>query len=336
MSFEFDKKFIAAALLFSLIILSGVAVFFFFSKGTEPVSLLDEAMKKEGMEVLEEGRFQVAEEPEKTVEIIFAGDLMLDRYIGTVVAKKGIGYVLGDLQLTLSGADFVVANLEGPITEYESKSVGSEMDSRENYIFTFPTESAQWLKQYNISIVNIGNNHIMNFGNDGLQQTRAALKKSDVKYFGDPGEPDYRWYVKEMHGKRIGLVSFNQFIAESEQKAIEDLSMAKGKSDVVIVFAHWGTEYEKSHSDFQQQVAHKLVDAGADLVIGSHPHVIQDVEEYQGKRIYYSLGNFIFDQYFEEGTKNGLLVRVLIDDKIEDFEEIGIVMETNGQTKLKK
>lgn len=336
MPLEFDKKFIAAALLFVLIIFSSVAVFFFVGKGKEPVALLDEAVEKEGL-VSDDGNRQKAElEPEAKVELVFAGDLMLDRYISTVIDSKGFDHILQDLRTVLANADLVIANLEGPITEYESKSIGSEMASRENYIFTFPVESARWLKQSNISIVNIGNNHIMNFGDDGLRQTRAALAAAGVKYFGDPENADYRWYVKEINGKKIGFVSFNQFIADGDQKAFEDLGKAKEKADIAVVFAHWGTEYETKANEMQKGLARKFIDQGADLVVGSHPHVVQEMEEYNGKRIYYSLGNFIFDQYFSEETKSGLLLKVRIGKKIEFFEELEIRLESNGQTTLKR
>ena len=337
MPFEFEKKFITATLLIVLLIFCFVAVFFLLNKNKEPAPLMEQVQKKENSqeaEVENDDLKTVKNEP-KEAKIVFVGDIMLDRYIRTVIERKGFDHIVRNVDPVLKNADFVVANLEGPITDQPSVSENSEFESRENYIFTFPKESAQWLMGHNISIVNIGNNHIMNFGQDGLKQTRASLKDAGVKYFGDPKQQNYRWYVKEINGKMIGLVSYNQFVGEAEEKAVADIASVRKKSDIVIVYAHWGEEYETKHNEAQQRIAHNLIDKGADLIIGSHPHVMQEIEEYKGKKIYYSLGNFIFDQYFQEETSRGLLLQILITDKIASINEVEIIMEGRGETKLK-
>jgi poly-gamma-glutamate synthesis protein (capsule biosynthesis protein) len=120
-----------------------------------------------------------------------------------------------------------------------------------------------------------------------------------------------------------------------EQKStIEEIQKAKQYSDIIIVFCHWGTEYSLIADDGLKNLAHSFIDGGADLVIGSHPHVIEPMEEYNGKRIYYSLGNFIFDQHFNNNVRNGLGVEVKIDKNTKqmNFTEKSFYLDDNGQT----
>ena len=298
--------------------------------------MFEETLKREesSNEKIETEEMKMEMKKTQIVKVLFGGDVMFDRYIRSVARHKGFNFIVQEIDPLLEEVDFTIANLEGPITEFPSKSIDSEFESRENYIFTFPMETARFLFEKKVSIVNIGNNHIMNFGSAGLEQTRATLKSANVKYFGDPLNSEYRWYVKETKGVKIGFVSYNQFIEDGTKKALEDIEIIKSKADIMIVYAHWGEEYETISKNSQKELAHRFIDNGVDLVIGSHPHVVQEVEEYKGKKIYYSLGNFIFDQYFEEKTKNGLLVKVTIENnQITSTEEIAISMETNGQTK---
>jgi len=339
MSFELEKKIIIATLLFILVLLSSVVVFYFTQRGKEQAPLFESAnealQQKAQTEDIDKASADPVIEEVANSQIIFGGDMNFDRYIRTVVQTKGFDFVLENVKPFLAAADFVVANLEGPITDNPSTSKESEMGSRENYIFTFPPETADELASSNITVVNIGNNHIMNFGADGLEQTRIALKGKGVKYFGDPADENFRSYVKESNGNKIGFVNYNQFTGNSKEKVISDIELVKAKADLVVVYAHWGNEYETAANENQKEIAHELVDLGADLVIGSHPHVVQQSEEYKGKKIYYSLGNFIFDQYFEENTQKGLLVLVSVSKgEISGFEEMEIIMKTNGQIGL--
>jgi gamma-polyglutamate biosynthesis protein CapA len=118
---------------------------------------------------------------------------------------------------------------------------------------------------------------------------------------------------------------------------LADINQVENSSDLVIVYAHWGNEYQSNSNLAIQTIAHKLIDAGADVIIGSHPHVVQESEIYNGKVIYYSLGNFIFDQYFMPETQQGLLVKMVIDMKAETiaFIEYPILLLPTGQTILK-
>ena len=158
-----------------------------------------------------------------------------------------------------------------------------------------------------------------------------------MAYFGaSEGE---RSIVKEIKGVKIALVNYNQFIgsAAAEQTAVvKEIKKIKAQADLVILYAHWGIEYDSALNGVIKNLAHEFINAGADLIIGAHPHVIQSVEEYQGKKIYYSLGNFVFDQYFSEAVRQGLAVIVKINNQTKqlDFEEKKLYLQTNGQTTL--
>jgi poly-gamma-glutamate synthesis protein (capsule biosynthesis protein) len=265
--------------------------------------------------------------------VFFGGDMQFDRYIRSVTEKRGGAFVFDELRSALQKVDLVVANLEGPITDNPSVSETSTEGSHDNYVFTFPPETAALLKRENIALVNIGNNHILNFQEDGVQQTKARLEQSGVAQFGSPLAGDTRYVIRDIRGTRIAFVNYNQFVSNGRAKAFEDITAVQELSDFIVVYAHWGEEYVEALPAVKQ-LAHELVDAGADLIIGSHPHVVQEHEDYQGKPIYYSLGNFVFDQYFRPETQSGLLVRATFDSANHRIttEDIPIHLRTNGQT----
>lgn len=278
--------------------------------------------------------------PPPPITILFTGDFMFDRYIRQIALSKGNDFILENVKPTLLDNDLVVINLEGPITHFASKSIYSVIGSPPNFIFTFDTSVAQTLVDHNINLVNIGNNHILNFGQAGLKETKELLQQAGVEYFGNTGGSDSenRWLTKELGGLKLGFVNYNQFVGNGLEATLEDIEQAKEITDLVILYAHWGPEYTPESVPTIQELAHTFVDKGVDLIIGSHPHVVQQKEVYQGKTIYYSLGNFVMDQYFSQETKEGLLVRVTIDatSYSMEFEEIPTTMDLSGQTKISK
>ena len=249
--------------------------------------------------------------------------------------KHGSHFPLESLRGLLSQADMVVANLEGPVTEKASLSETSVIGARDNYFFTFDPVVATVLRDFHIGAVSIGNNHILNFKEAGVEETKKFLKEAGVDSFGSPLPSDNRILVKEKGGVRVALVNYNQFVWEGKEKALADIETAKRSADVVILYAHWGTEYVPALPK-TKELAHEFIDAGVDLIIGSHPHVVQEKEVYQGKTIYYSLGNMVFDQYFSQETMTGLLVRATLDSASQTFtfEEIPILLKNTGETVL--
>jgi poly-gamma-glutamate synthesis protein (capsule biosynthesis protein) len=272
------------------------------------------------------------------LRILFTGDMMFDRYIRQSSEKRGDDFVFAGTKDVLMQNDLVVGNLEGPVTNNSSVSVNSEFGSRNNYIFTFAEKIAQNLGNNNIKMVNLGNNHIYNFGEDGLSQTKQNLKNADIDFVGDPsGEKRIAYFQKK--GTSVAFVTYNQFESDAKNKTLADIAIAKKNGvNTIILYTHWGQEYLPNPSEGIKSLGHEFVDAGVDLIIGSHPHVTQPSEEYKGKMIYYSLGNFIFDQYFSSQTQQGLLVQIEIDPTMKKIttKDIRVTLKNSGQTILEK
>lgn len=279
------------------------------------------------------GVFSSAEEP---IVLGFAGDIMFDRYIRQKSELLGYDSILAPVSRLLSPHDAVIANLEGPVTTFDSVSQGSKPMEQNNYIFTFSPKTADALTGANIRIVSLANNHIFNFGHAGLSQTKQYLRDAHISYFGEPFSKTQ--HIQEIRGARIGFVGFNEFFPPSKDEVLETILFLATTTDFTIVFAHWGYEYIPEPNDYQKTSAHEFIDAGADFVVGSHPHVIQTHEQYNGKDIYYSLGNFVFDQYWSDDVRCGLFVSLIIDPS--DFsyttKETTIYLEKDGTTVLKE
>ena len=262
--------------------------------------------------------------------IIFGGDIMLDRGIRTAIAARGGDFVFSCIDNELKKADAVVANLEGPLTDNPSVSVNSIPGDGANYTFTFPISSPALLRKHNIGIVNLGNNHIYNFGAQGVGSTTASLKSAGITYFGDP--PKYSVAHQRVRGLPLAFINYNEFGGSASTTLVQiDLSRTLG--EIPIVYTHWGIEYASTSVARIRALAHKFVDEGAEIVIGSHPHVVEDHELYRGKHIYYSLGNFFFDQYFSDAVRRGLLLDVALDRTgVKSVREIPIELLRDGRT----
>lgn len=241
--------------------------------------------------------------------LLFGGDVMLDRNIRIKAEQAGsYDFLMADLESLFDRVDATVVNLEGPVTDRPSRSTGSVPGSTDNFFFTFAPESIESFMRRKI-ISNLGNNHILNFGQEGLRQTYDNLQSRSLLYFGyvQSAQSQPAYLIEKIGDLKFGLVNFNQFSVGGWEQVLTDINLVRPQVEVLLVYTHWGNEYV-SEGDQQRQWARQLVDAGADLVIGSHPHVVQGMEDYRGARIYYSLGNMVFDQYFEEAVQNGLLV----------------------------
>jgi len=247
-----------------------------------------------------------------SVNILAVGDLMLDRYIRTVINDKGFDYLFEPVARLFDGTDLNVANLEGCFTDFTS--IPEEENS--NLHFTFDPKLILNLKSYNFNLVNLANNHSANFGAEGLAHCQKYLDDGKLEYFGDPFNKDQVSLIKEIRGRKIAFVGFHQFYKSelSAQSIINEIRRIQTISDFIIVYPHWGTEYEAGFTGQQQKWAHDFIDAGADLIIGTHPHVIEPIELYKNKIIFYSLGNFIFDQTWDPSVRNGLAVGLTISD----------------------
>lgn len=267
---------------------------------------------------------------EPQAHVVFVGDMLFDRYIRTTMENRGEDFIFSCLGGLLENADIVVGNLEGPITQFPSVSATSTVGDPYNMTFTFAPQTAKLLKRNGISAVNIGNNHILNFGWAGYESTLQYLNAAGLGYFGDVYGRTYV-YAKEIQGVRIDLINYSEF-GGSSRATIAGITAAREAGQMPIVYAHWGEEYAMA-TEMQKKLAHEFIDAGAELVVGSHPHVVQEHDVYQGKHIYYSLGNFIFDQYWDKSVRKGLLIDVTFTKNgVESVREIPVELQRDGRT----
>lgn len=295
----------------------------------------NEESKQVDVSAIEPDEIKITPQP---IRILFGGDMMFDRDIRLVLEKNGDDFVFSELSDFLHTYDFVVANLEGTITKNKSVSVHTTAEQPSHFQFTFDPGVASMIAKHNISLVSVANNHTDDFGEKGIYETKQYLQDASVNYFGYSGyekESSDRVFTKLDITPSLAFVGYNQFAENGFSIAIDDIAYAQNQADIVIVMPHWGAEYL---SEAQQPIvdeAHALIDAGADLIIGAHPHVIQQRELYEGKTIYYSLGNFVFDQYFEPIVRKGLLVEVQIsNDGALSFTEFNISLDRTGKTML--
>ena len=243
---------------------------------------------------------------EKQINILFLGDIMLDRGVEYQVKKnQDHNYPFLEIAGYLKSADLVVANLEGPISDNPQEYATS------SFRFNFDRKVLDSLKFAGIGIVSLANNHTLDAGTKGLEQTKNYLKSAEINYFGSPVGCDDDGFFEE---KGILFFGINEtYLKSCPDSKLEELikgARAENPDKIMIGFFHWGEEYQSHSNRSQQETARLAIDSGADLIIGSHPHVIQESEKYKNKLIYYSLGNFVFDQNFSRETTEGLILKI--------------------------
>jgi poly-gamma-glutamate synthesis protein (capsule biosynthesis protein) len=272
-------------------------------------------------------------------KILFVGDMNFDRYIRKVSYNQGGDFVFSCINNFLKDSDLVVGNLEGPITENASVSMFTEPGGDGNYTFTFPTNTAELLAKNNIKLVNLGNNHISNFGQEGISSTIKYLNEAGVNYFGLPREASAEWgddiYRTEIGGVKMSFISYNEFGGDSPEKVAQKISDEKSNGQTVLVYAHWGDEYSEVPQRIKD-IANLFVKNGADFIVGSHPHIILSSEKIGNTKVYYSLGNFVFDQYWDNNVSTGLVLELYIKSKPADWEitEHKVSLLSDGRTCL--
>ncbi len=245
--------------------------------------------------------------PSKPANLLFVGDIMLARGVEWKIGKTNLDYPLSDIADYLSAPDLTIGNFEGTIRETPNQ----ELDG-----FTFDTtpEIAKMVADAGIDIVSLSNNHSDNYGSAVVQSTRSTIASLGMTPFGDPyASKDFVGHAT-INGLSISFIGFHAF-GEEPESIVDAIKAEKAAGNFVIVFPHWGNEYQDTPSIAQTDAAHLFINSGADAIIGAHPHVIQTYENYKGVPIMYSLGNFLFDQDWSVPTQQGLTLNVSIDSQ---------------------
>ena len=258
----------------------------------------------------------------KELLLAFGGDVLLSDGLNAVYDKGGIASVYDSRVLEkLLAADILMINQEFPFS-----TRGTAMEDKQ-YTFRADPRYVQILKDMGVDIVTLANNHTLDFGSDALLDTLSTLEEAGLPYVGagENLERAARMISIEKGGRKIGFLGASRvipvtgwyagkdrpglFATYDPAQMLEQIAQAKETCDYVVAYVHWGVEYADTPEEYQRQMAQKYIDAGADLVVGSHPHVLQGIEFYKGKPILYSLGNFLFGQWAGETVMAEITIR---------------------------
>ena len=265
------------------------------------------------------GQWETVPSIPATNRLVFGGDVMLSRYVGTLAAEKhDPAWPLRDIAGLFSGADLAFVNLESPFSDHGKPTT-------KGMIFRTSPEMIAGLELAGIDVVSTANNHARDCNGYGIDFTVDLLTKHGIAAIGTTAREGV---VLERHGVRFGFLAytFDQSNGNYKDKdervamldsvsAARDIAALSTRADVVIVSMHAGTEYQPKPNAQQQEFARAAIDAGAMMVIGHHPHVVQTVEERGRGVIFYSLGNLVFDQFQRKETQKGLVVEALFISK---------------------
>jgi len=262
------------------------------------------------------------------VRIVSGGDVMTDRVVKSYISAQGAGAVLRGIAPQLEKGDAAWVNLESPLSTLGSPTPGKD------YTFEGPPSMAKALAAAGINVVTLGNNHTVDYGQAALVDTIKRLEKAGVQVVGAGRDDKDAWtpaIVKTSGGATIGFLAWSDVLWPG-YRATSKPGVAEGRTDIqrmkrsiralakevdyVVVGYHWGLEYENYPWGAQTSEAHAAIDAGADLVIGHHPHVLQGFETYKGRLIAYSLGDLVFDHYSIATGQTVLVDAVLTPDGV--------------------
>jgi poly-gamma-glutamate capsule biosynthesis protein CapA/YwtB (metallophosphatase superfamily) len=276
--------------------------------------------------------------------LLFVGDVMLSRGVGAKMKAEGDWtYPFQKIAATLAAADLTVGNLEGPV---------SDVGRNQYHLYSFRADpkAIEGLKHAGFDVMSVANNHMYDWGADALLDTLQRLREAGIVPVG-AGANDLEAHYPQLVNRAGLKVAFLAYVNVAPKTAIAapdrpgvawldpdrvlaDIRFARPLADLVVVALHWGNEYATQPQRQQVEIAHQMIDAGADLVVSSHAHVVQPVEQYRGRWIAYSLGNFVFDQK-GPGTRRGAMLKVKLTDKrITEVTLVPITIDVTFQAVL--
>ena len=254
------------------------------------------------------------------ISLLFAGDIYLSNHVLNAYDQAGgIAGVLDEgLRDEIAVADLFIANQEFPFSDRGAPAADKQ------FTFRLPPARLTVLEQMGVDVVTLANNHTLDYGQDALLDTCALLDGAGIVRIGAGADIDEaaKAEILEVKGKRIGFLAASRVYPDGSWAAsgarpgvmstydpamlLEAIRRLRPDCDYLVVYVHWGIERNTSPETYQVTMGRQYIDAGADLVVGSHPHVLQGIEYYKGKPILYSLGNFVFGSSIPET----MLVRV--------------------------
>ena len=291
-------------------------------------------------------------EHDRVVNIKAIGDVMLGRGVAMRLNGDFIKPFIETADF-LNSADITFANLECSISSRGTRLIGK------GYWLQAPYEALEGVLYAGIDIVNIANNHILDFNEIAMTDTIEALQQNNIKYIGAGANLNEarQSVVFDIEGTKVGFLGYSDFYqygygipGQKELRYLEatdnisgiaplkfdlieqDIINLRESVDYLIISLHWGVEESHHVPEEQREFAYKILDAGADAILGHHPHQLQGIEIYNGKPIIYSMGNFIFDQNDKENNETVIIDMDIKNDKVIRLEAIPAVIKGKTQT----
>lgn len=261
------------------------------------------------------------------IKLAFAGDILLDGFVGDQIAKYGVNFPFVKVAPTLKKADIAFANLETPVS-IRGKA------AEKTFAFRSKPETLGGLTYAGIDGVSLANNHILDFGTDAMLDTLVHLDRNQIGHTGAGKDVDaaFKPYTKTVKGKSIAILGVSRVLsgpswyagkskpgaasAYTSQPLLSAIEKTSKENDYTIVYIHWNEEFKDYPEKYARVLAKQMIDSGADIILGAHSHCLMGIEYYKHKPIYYSLGNFVFNRSTRGGEKtlNSMLVNFEISD----------------------
>jgi poly-gamma-glutamate capsule biosynthesis protein CapA/YwtB (metallophosphatase superfamily) len=293
------------------------------------------------------------------LKIVAVGDILLGRGVESRLVKANKDYIYPFLEVAdiMKKGDVVFGNLEEAITSRNHSLTGIKQGGK--YVLKNPVDSIKGLEYAGFNLFSLANNHILDYYEEGLYDTQAILTEYGMAYSGAGKniEEAKKPAIIEKKGIKIGLLSYTDmaevtykgnpplmFIAGENKAGVakrplkfddsikNDIDKLRKEVDILMVSLHWGNEEHFEIWNTQIEFAHNLMDNGVDVILGHHPHQFQGIEIYKGKPIFYSLGNFIFDQNDPENQESFIMNMEFINNKMVSLE--GIPVRTIDKTQV--
>ena len=292
--------------------------------------------------VFENPMTKVSEQYPDDIVINFTGDVSFATYVNSYVKKHGIDYPFENVKEIFHADDLTVINFESAITDRKIPE-----NPKKEYNFRSSSKTPKALKNASVEVVSLANNHSMDFGREGFSDTLKLLEKEGISRLGGGKNKDdaKKPYVFEKNGIKIGFLNYSKVVPSTSWYALPNragilgaydgqlpevlkaVKEARTQVDFLVVAIHWGKNPSEKVRKEEIKTGHALVDSGADLVLGHHPHCLQGAEFYNGGAIFYSLGNFIFPNMGGNCDKTAILQLVIDADGNSSYKFIPAVIK---------
>ncbi|MEC0167309.1 CapA family protein [Paenibacillus graminis] len=258
--------------------------------------------------------FSQGASPQEKINLVFAGDILLDGFVGDQIAKYGVNFPFAKVAPVLKKADIAFANLETPV------SVRGKA-AEKSFAFRSKPAALAGLNYAGIDGVTVANNHILDFGQDAMLDTLVHLDKYKIGHTGAGKNSNeaFKPYVQTVKDKKIAILGVSRVLsspswyagknspgaasAYTPEPMLGAIKKSAKENDYTIVYIHWNNEFKDYPEPYARSLAKQMIDSGADIIIGAHSHCLMGIEYYKHKPIYYSLGNFVFNRSTRGGDK---------------------------------